>query len=306
MEPGETRWPHWPRAHSTSPSRPPTRRQRRHPCHLRRIDRRPDSSDRDRHHSLDQRPQPALSGTVDDTAATISVSVDGQTTAATNNGDGTWSLADDTLAALAEGTFDVTVTATDAAGNVGTDATSGELTVDLTTPTVTVTTLLTNDAQPALGGTVDDTAATISVSVDGQTTAATNNGDGTWSLADDTLTALAEGTFDVTVTATDAAGNVGTDATSDELTVDLTTPTVTVTTLLTNDAQPALGGTVDDTAATISVSVDGQTTAATNNGDGTWSLADDTLAALAEGTFDVTVTATDAAGNVGTMPPPAN
>ncbi|MEE3366216.1 MAG: hypothetical protein VX304_11260, partial [Planctomycetota bacterium] len=68
----------------------------------------------------------------------------------------------------------------------------------------------------------NDAAATIEVAVAGQTVAATNNADGTWSLADDTLTALAEGTFDVSVTATDAVGNAGSDATTDELVVTST------------------------------------------------------------------------------------
>ncbi|MDP7278105.1 MAG: Ig-like domain-containing protein [Planctomycetaceae bacterium] len=243
---------------------------------------------------------PALSGTVDDNAAGISVTVDGQTNAATNNGDGTWTLADGTLTALAEGTYDVSVTATDVAGNAATDASSNELLIDTTLPVVTVDVLTTNDTTPALSGTVDDNAAGISVTVDGQTKPATNNGDGTWTLADGELTALAEGTFDVSVTATDVAGNAGTDASANELVIDTTAPVVTVDALTTNDTTPALSGTVDDNAAVISVTVDGQTNAATNNGDGTWTLADGTLTVLAEGPFDVSVTATDVAGNPGT------
>ena len=96
------------------------------------------------------------------------------------------------------------------------------MTVDLTAPVVTVDSLTTGDSTPALSGTVNDADATIEVTVDGQTVAATNNADGTWSLADDTLTALAEGTFDVSVTATDAVGNAGSDATTDELVVTST------------------------------------------------------------------------------------
>ena len=54
----------------------------------------------------------------------------------------------------------------------------------------------------------------------GTTYPATNQGDGTWTLADDTITpALADGIYDVQVTATDAVGNVGTDGTTDELTI---------------------------------------------------------------------------------------
>ncbi|MEQ1067968.1 Ig-like domain-containing protein, partial [Acinetobacter chenhuanii] len=49
---------------------------------------------------------------------------------AVNNGNGTWTLADNTLPVLANGPHNVTVTATDPAGNVGT--TTGVLTVDTT------------------------------------------------------------------------------------------------------------------------------------------------------------------------------
>ena len=244
--------------------------------------------------------QPALTGTVDDNAATINVLVDLNNYAATNNGDGTWSLSAGTIAALGEGTYEVVVTATDAAGNVGTDGTTLELTIDTTDPVVTVASLTTNNTQPALTGTVDDNAATINVLVDLNNYAATNNGDGTWSLSAGTIAALGEDTYEVVVTATDAAGNVGTDGTTLELTIDTTDPVVTVASLTTNNTQPALTGTVDDNAATINVLVDLNNYAATNNGDGTWSLSAGTIAALGEGTYEVVVTATDAAGNVGT------
>ena len=69
-------------------------------------------------------------------------------------------------------------------------------------PTVTVDTLLTNDPTPPLSGTVSNPGATISVTVDGQTKGAVNHGDGTWTLADNELTALAQGVYDVVVTAT--------------------------------------------------------------------------------------------------------
>jgi len=66
---------------------------------------------------------------------------------------------------------------------------------------------------------VDDPTAAVTVTVDGQMNAATNWGDGTWTLADNTLTALASDTYDVAAQATDAAGNIGTDATTGELTI---------------------------------------------------------------------------------------
>lgn len=94
-------------------------------------------------------------------------------------------------------------------------------TVDVAPPVVTVDALTTSDTTPQLTGTIDDETATITVDVGGQTgLVAANNGDGTWTLPDDTIsTPLAGGVYDVVVMATDWTGNVGTDATSDELTI---------------------------------------------------------------------------------------
>ena len=79
--------------------------------------------------------------------------------------------------------------------------------------------MTTSDTTPPLSGTVDDNDATLELTLDSQTVTPTNNGDGTWSLADDTLAALPNGTYDVAVTATDPAGNEGDDTTTDELTI---------------------------------------------------------------------------------------
>jgi hypothetical protein len=94
------------------------------------------------------------------------------------------------------------------------------------TPTVTVDTLVTTDLTPPLSGEVDDPVATILVSVGGNIYPAANNGDGTWSLGDDTISpVLRPGTHDVTVVATNINGS-GVDATTDELTVDFPTSVV--------------------------------------------------------------------------------
>ncbi|WP_336949951.1 Ig-like domain-containing protein, partial [Acinetobacter junii] len=51
-------------------------------------------------------------------------------------GDGTWTLADNTLPALTDGDYTITVTATDAAGNSSTA--TGTLTVDTIAPNAPV------------------------------------------------------------------------------------------------------------------------------------------------------------------------
>jgi len=74
-------------------------------------------------------------------------------------------------------------------------------------------------------------------------------------------------------------------------------PTVSVDRLITTDQTPQLTGTVDDVAATIEVTVSGTTYPALNHGDGTWTVADGTVApALAYGLYDVAVAATGAGG----------
>ncbi|MFA3599718.1 VCBS domain-containing protein, partial [Acinetobacter baumannii] len=101
--------------------------------------------------------------------------------------------------------------------------------VDLVAPVVTFADVSTNDTTPALTGTIDDPAATVVVTVDGVDYPAVNNGDGTWTLADNTLPVLADGPHTVSVTATDVAGNVSTPVTG-TVTVDATAPTLAITT----------------------------------------------------------------------------
>ncbi|WP_228142123.1 Ig-like domain-containing protein, partial [Acinetobacter baumannii] len=131
------------------------------------------------------------------------------------------------LPTLADGPHTITVTATDAAGNVGND--TAVVTVDTTAPVVSFTDASTNDTTPALTGTIDDPTATVVVTVDGVDYPAVNNGDGTWTLADNTLPVLADGPHTVSVTATDVAGNVSTPVTG-TVTVDATAPTLAITT----------------------------------------------------------------------------
>ena len=84
-------------------------------------------------------------------------------------------------------------------------------------PVVTVAPLTTADSTPELTGTVDDPQATVTATVGGNAYPAVNNGDGTWTLPDDTISPpLGGGTYDVQVEAVNAGGT-GTDATTDEL-----------------------------------------------------------------------------------------
>ncbi|WP_228141824.1 Ig-like domain-containing protein, partial [Acinetobacter baumannii] len=81
----------------------------------------------------------------------------------------------------------------------------GTVSADITAPVVALEEVLTNDSAPALTGAVTDPTATVVVNVDGVDYPAVTNGDGTWTLADNTVPTQADGTQTITVTATDAA-----------------------------------------------------------------------------------------------------
>ncbi|MEQ9304477.1 MAG: BspA family leucine-rich repeat surface protein, partial [Marinoscillum sp.] len=190
--------------------------------------------------------------------------------------------------------------AQDLAGNFNEAAIQFSITVDQLVPVVTINSLSTNVSSPELTGAVDDPAATIEITVNGNTYPVTNSS-GTWVLAAGTIAPdLTEGTYDITASAADLAGNVGVDLTTDELVVDLTAPTVSVSILSTLNDSPALTGSVDDAGAIIAVTVDGSDYSGSNNGDGSWTLPEGTINSLAVGVYDVVVTATDAVGNTGT------
>ena len=141
----------------------------------------------------------------------------------------------------------------DSAGNPGTavtDTTDGSnVRFDESAPAVTVDTpVLTTDPTPALTGTVSDAAAAVSVQVGARSEfAAVNHGDGNWTLPDGTITpALADGTYAVTVTASDPAGNQGTATDLAGLTVDTEAPVASASastrTSVTIDYQEELDG----------------------------------------------------------------
>ncbi|MBN9518864.1 FKBP-type peptidyl-prolyl cis-trans isomerase [bacterium] len=116
--------------------------------------------------------------------------------------------------------------ATDAAGNANTASTAVAVDYDTTAPVVTASPLATTSGTPTLSGTVDDSGATVSVAVGGQTVAATVSGT-TWTAA--LPSALADGTYDIAVTATDAAGNTGSATSTGGLVIDATAPTAALT-----------------------------------------------------------------------------
>jgi parallel beta-helix repeat protein len=147
---------------------------------------------------------------------------------------------------------------------------------DITLPTVTIDSLLTNDITPILTGTVtdddndestadDSSRVEIMVTVNEASYVATNNGDGVWTAG---ITGeLAEGIYNISVTAEDIAGNISNDSTTNELEVDITSPTAEVsysTTELTNEN--VIATIVIDEPATVTNNEGSETYVFTGNG----------------------------------------
>ncbi|MDD4027332.1 MAG: Ig-like domain-containing protein, partial [Candidatus Shapirobacteria bacterium] len=123
---------------------------------------------------------------------------------------------------LNDGEYQIKFAERDAADNRSTDFIVNVM-IDNTPPIITVNPYVTNDKTPILTGTINDNSATISVKIGTNTFPATNIGTGNWIL--DTIASnVADGTYDVIATATDTVGNIGTDSTTNELTIDSVAP----------------------------------------------------------------------------------
>lgn len=256
---------------------------------------------------------PALTGTVNDTMATLSVAVGAQSgLVATNNGDGTWTLADNALSALADNRYDVSVTATDSSPNLNstTVTRTGALLVDTSGPQAAVNTVITSSQTPLLTGIASDAnglgvgasagVTGVTVTVDGDTHPADITLLPNWSIA--WPNTLAEGTYNVQVTAIDALGNQSTIPGTNKLRIDLTAPDVSIIPLITNDSTPTLAGLVSDPDGVLSVTVEVGGTpvgAATLSGSPVsgWSIA--LTSPLSDGVHEVVVRAEDILNNTG-------
>ncbi len=275
---------------------------------------------------------PTLSGTSE--ANAVITLKDGNTIIGTTtaNGNGEWLL--DPTTALGQGSHSLTVTATDAAGNISNPSSAFTVVVDSVAPTapliVTVTDNTapnigpitsgqpTNETRPAITGS-GEVGSTIKI-YDGSNPTplgtATVGAGGTWSFTPPT--ALSSGSHNLTVTATDAAGNVSAPSAIFNVVVDLAAPgTPAITNIaddvgsaignltnnqVTDDTRPALSGTAE-AGSTVNIYDNGTLIGTTTATGGVWNFTPPANAVLGNGNHAFTVTATDAAGNV--SPPSA-
>ncbi len=161
------------------------------------------------------------------------------------------------LTGLPDGSYTVNLVAYDTAGNNNASSPSSvSFLLDNTAPTTAFTNVSTTDTTPPLAGSVDDSNASVEVTVNGQTYPAAVSG-ATWTIADNTISALGAGvSYDIIVTATDSVGNASTQTFANGLTITAPTPASTPT-----------GNTAVLGALTTSQQV-GTPVAVTNNGTG--------------------------------------
>ncbi len=254
------------------------------------------------------------------TGTVVTVLLNGKGYSATIQSNGSWSVnvpaAD--VAALADGTsYTVSASAQDSAGNSATASRS--VAVDLTAPVISINTVSTDDRlnaaeqqQPLTlnGSTSAEVGQTVTVTFGGKTYTATVAANGTWALnvpaAD--LATLGQGAQTITASVNDRAGNPG--QTTHALTVDTAAPTVTIATVagddIINNAEQLAGQTISGTTTaevgqTVTVTFNGQSWSATVGSGGNWSvfIPAQQFAGLSDGSYTISASVSDQAGNPG-------
>ncbi|HFK6416506.1 TPA: Ig-like domain-containing protein [Enterobacter cloacae] len=264
-----------------------------------------------------------LSGSTSNVEAnqTVTITFGGKSYTATVGTDGKWTAtvpaAD--LAGLKDGDASVQVSVTNVNGN---SASAGrEYSVDASAPSVTINTLAADDILNAAEAQADLTVSgtstaeagqTVTVSLNGKDYTATVGSDGHWTLnvpaAD--LAGLADGSVTVTASVSDKAGNPA--SVDHNLTVDVTVPTVTISTIAGDDviniaehAQAQIISGIATGAAAgdkVTVTIGGQSYTTVLDAAGNWSVGvpASVISGLSDGSVTVTASVTDAAGNTGT------
>ncbi|MEG7492853.1 Ig-like domain-containing protein, partial [Enterobacter hormaechei] len=251
---------------------------------------------------------------------------------ATADATGKWSFTPSTN--LSEGNHDITTTATDAAGNTSPASTAVSFVVDTVAPGAPAIVSITDDVAPGTGtlgsgsSTNDPRPQLTGTAEAGSTVTIYDNGiaigtavvgsNGSWSFTPSVN--LSEGSHQLTVRATDVAGNTGPASPVFTVTVDVTAPQTPSGFIINYDtgvlkgaigagqftdaSEPRLTGR-GEPGSTITVYdngvVIGTTTVLPN---GTWSITP--TSPLAEGAHSITLRETDAAGNQSGLSQPNN
>ncbi|EMX9179737.1 Ig-like domain-containing protein [Citrobacter sedlakii] len=265
-----------------------------------------------------QQPLTVQGNTSAEAGQTVTVTLNGANYTAQVQANGTWSVtvpATD-LAGLSDGPLTVSAVVSDKAGNESQAA--HNLTVDASAPVITVNTVagdnIINSGEQRAGQTLSGTTTaepgqTVTLTFNGHTYQTTVDTSGNWSLfvpAGD-FTGLADGNYVISVTVNDAAGNAGNVTHNVILNGDV--PTIAIDAISTDDvinaaeqgAPLTLSGTTDAPAGqTVTITLNGNRYTAVVDSNGQWScvVSSVDVAALADGTaYTVNAQVSNTIGN---------
>ncbi|MGP3593665.1 Ig-like domain-containing protein [Vagococcus sp. WN89Y] len=249
---------------------------------------------------------------------TVIVSLNRKNYQTTVQADGSWSVtvpaAD--VGALSPGTLSVSASVSDIAGNAAN--TTHTATVDTGVPVVTIDTIAGDDVINArehtqaqvITGSVAGAAAgdVVNLTINNVNYSTIVDSAGNWSigLPASVVSGLSDGTYTVSATVSDSAGNIGSQTRT--FTVTTTVPTLTINTIAGDDIINAtekgqaltISGTSNQVAgAAVTVTLNGLDYHTTTDASGNWSVTVPALAvgALGEARYSVTATVADTAGN---------
>ncbi len=265
-----------------------------------------------------------LTGTTQlvETGQTVVVKFAGQTFTTTVQAGGGWSLTvpASAVSSLADGAAEITATVTNISGNTG--DTSRTITVDSQAPALSINSLtadnIINAAEsgqdlPITGTTDAQPGQTVTVTLNGQTYQGVVQSDGTWSVTVPAANvgALTDGNATVTASVNDVAGNPS--SVSRVALVDATPPVVTINPVATDNVintpehtqAQIISGTVTGAQAgdIVTVTLNNMDYTTVVDGSGNWSLGvpASVVSGLADGSYPVSVSVTDKAGNTGSQ-----
>lgn len=257
-----------------------------------------------------------------ETGQTVVVKFAGQTFTTTVQAGGGWSLTvpASAVSSLADGAAEITATVTNISGNTG--DTSRTITVDSQAPALSIDPLtadnIINAAEsgqdlPITGTTDAQPGQTVTVTLNGQTYQGVVQSDGTWSVTVPAANvgALADGNATVTASVNDVAGNPS--SVSRVALVDATPPVVTINPVATDNVintpehaqAQIISGTVTGAQAgdIVTVTLNNVNYTTVVDASGNWSLGvpASVVSGLADGSYPVSVSVTDRAGNTGSQ-----
>ena len=213
--------------------------------------------------------------------------------------DGTWVL-QYVVPQLYDGFYEVLLTATDEAGNHGTNSTG--FTVDNTMPSINATTIpdmVRTDDFVTIIATADSDTVALTAKILGIIYNMAKGADGTWTLQY-AIPQVSDGFKNILLIATDHLGNQGTASTG--FTVDNTPPTIhaVVNHNLTKSGNTiTLKVTADHDTQNMTANIRGVNYNLVKGADGKWALKY-TVPMVSDGSYGILITARDMVGNKGT------